>query len=264
MHDDEHEPPPGSKSEADPAHARRSVLGAGEAGAAGASPARLRWLLVVVPLLVIVGLGSWLAARWADRLARDAGDLATAQARHPVRPRHDAGETRLPPFVLLQDRELDARLPGPAVPSAASDAPPQAAGPRPARQEPDAALAFSADRVVALLASADAEAGARQFRICTVCHTARYGEPPRIGPNLWNIVGGRTAAAPAFAYSQPLLARGGTWTYAALASYLHNPRGDMPGTKMAFAGIKDEQRLADLIAHLRTLADKPVPLPGHR
>ena len=70
------------------------------------------------------------------------------------------------------------------------------------------------------------------------------------------------AAHSDFRYSAALRAKGGTWSYLELAEYLHNPRTFAPGTSMFFAGMRDNQRIADLIAYLRTLADNTAPLPN--
>jgi len=55
---------------------------------------------------------------------------------------------------------------------------------------------------------------------------------------------------------------GGDWTLDRLWAYIHDPRGVVPGTKMAFAGIKDDQDVADLLAWMRLQAAEPVPLAG--
>jgi cytochrome c len=69
------------------------------------------------------------------------------------------------------------------------------------------------------------------------------------------------ASASGFNYSDALKAAPGEWTYEQLAAYLNDPRGSIPGNKMAFAGVKDPAELADLLAYLRTLHDSPPPLP---
>jgi cytochrome c len=55
--------------------------------------------------------------------------------------------------------------------------------------------------------------------------------------------------------------KGGTWTYDELNNFLANPRRDIPGTAMTFAGIDRERQRADVVAYLRTLSDDPAPLP---
>jgi cytochrome c len=97
--------------------------------------------------------------------------------------------------------------------------------------------------------------------MCAACHTDDKGGPHGLGSNLWNVVGSPKAARPEFRYSQALRAKGGIWSYRELAEYLHDPRASVPGTSMAFVGIKDNDRMASLIAYMRTRADRPVPLP---
>ena len=121
--------------------------------------------------------------------------------------------------------------------------------------------AFDAAAVVARVADADLAQGAAAFRMCSACHPGEKNAPPKIAPNLWGVLGRAKAATPGYAYSAALKAKGGTWTYEDLADYLHNPREFAPGTSMAFAGISDNARMANLIAHLRALSDAPLPLP---
>jgi cytochrome c len=115
--------------------------------------------------------------------------------------------------------------------------------------------------VLGLLAKADPKEGASVFKMCAACHGDEKDGPHKVGNNLWNIVGSPKAARPDYRYSQALGARGGTWSYRELAEYLYNPRTSVPGTSMAFAGIRDNQRMANLLAYMRTRADKPMPLP---
>jgi cytochrome c len=121
--------------------------------------------------------------------------------------------------------------------------------------------AFSVEKVVAMLPKASAEAGQAAFKKCTTCHTPNKGGRNGTGPNLWGIVGRNIGGEPGFNYSEAVKSKGGTWTYDHLVSYLHDPKGYIPGNKMAFAGVKDPAELADLVAYLRTLNDNPPPLP---
>jgi cytochrome c len=57
-------------------------------------------------------------------------------------------------------------------------------------------------------------------------------------------------------------AKTGPWTFDELNEWLHKPASYIPGTRMAFAGISDDQQRADVIAYLRSLAANPVPLPA--
>lgn len=115
-----------------------------------------------------------------------------------------------------------------------------------------------------LLASADPAAGANSVRKCAACHTFGKDEPNRVGPNLWDIVERPIASHEGYEYDEAMHAfaeEAGTWTYDHLSEFLQNPAGTVPGTKMAFAGLKDDAERANVIAHLRTLSDNPKPLP---
>jgi cytochrome c len=214
--------PTQSSEQGERAGVRTSALSQGEAS----SSSPVRWLLVLVPLLIAVIGGAYLAASWIASMQR-AELPSTREQRRADKP--TPADYGLPP---------------------AGDAPP----PRPP-------IPFNARAVLGLLAKANAEDGARAFRMCSACHAGEKGAPARLGPNLWGVVGRRMADDRAFAYSAALKAKGGTWGYEELIAYLHNPRALVPGTSMAFAGIQDEVRMANLIAYMRTLADDPMPLP---
>lgn len=116
-------------------------------------------------------------------------------------------------------------------------------------------------KVGPLLASASAENGAKIFRKCHACHNAEKGAGAKVGPDLWNIVNADRASREGFSYSSAMKEKEGNWTYEALNEFLHKPRDYVPGTKMAFAGLKKVEDRADVIAYLRTLSDSPAPLP---
>jgi cytochrome c len=124
-----------------------------------------------------------------------------------------------------------------------------------------AAEPFDAKQVVALLSKASADGGKDTFKRCLQCHTPEKGGPNRVGPNLWGVVGRKAAQQSGFPYSEAMKGYKAEWTWPELATYLHDPRTAIPGNKMAFAGIKDNAELADLLAYLRTLSDSPPPLP---
>ena len=102
---------------------------------------------------------------------------------------------------------------------------------------------------VALLADADAAAGERSWRQCRACHAIEPGRHG-IGPSLHGILGAPVGAQPGYAYSPVLAALGGTWTVTRLSAYLENPRAFAPGTRMAYAGMRDPQDRLNLIAWL--------------
>jgi len=112
-----------------------------------------------------------------------------------------------------------------------------------------------------LLASASTKQGAQIAKECELCHNLGKGQGAKIGPDLYGVVGRKVASQPGFNYSAPLKAKGGTWTFDALNVWLTNPRADVPGTLMTFAGIPSEKQRADVIAYLNSNSDKPLPLP---
>ncbi len=142
----------------------------------------------------------------------------------------------------------------------------KAAFPIEVAEDPNAAPAeaqqeVKVEPVEPLLAAANVEHGQEVAKKCLQCHTFEKGGANRVGPNLWNVVGNKVAHMETYSYSSVFKTHGGTWTYDQLNDYLYHPSKHMPGTKMAFAGVKKTQDRADLIAYLRTLSDAPIPLP---
>lgn len=139
----------------------------------------------------------------------------------------------------------------------------ETAAPAQAAAEP----AVQIDPIAPLMASANAAAGAALLRNCTSCHSFEKGGRNGVGPNMWDVVGNKKGHIDGFAYSQALVAAAarpgaaGLWGYEELNQFLANPRAYMPGTRMAYAGMRRAEDRANLIAHLRTLSDNPKPLP---
>ena len=112
-----------------------------------------------------------------------------------------------------------------------------------------------------LLASADVKKGESSAKKCQACHTFGKGEPNRVGPNLYGVVGRPKGTEGGFDYSAPMKAKGGNWSVDDLNAFLANPRQFVPGTKMSFAGLPRGNERADVIAYLNTKSDNPQPLP---
>jgi cytochrome c len=118
-----------------------------------------------------------------------------------------------------------------------------------------------AEPIENLLATASVDHGAQVAKQCLICHNLQEGQGPKVGPDLYGIVGRQIASAAGFNYTAALKGLTGTWTFDELNKWLTDPRGLVPGTAMTFAGISNEKQRADLIAYLDTLSASPVPLP---
>jgi cytochrome c len=108
--------------------------------------------------------------------------------------------------------------------------------------------------IMPLMATADVAAGQAQIKKCTACHTFEQGGKNGVGPNQWGLVGSHFAHMEGYNYSDALKSRHSeTWTEQALSDFLANPKKFAPGNKMSFAGMKNPQDRANLIAYLKTL-----------
>jgi len=88
---------------------------------------------------------------------------------------------------------------------------------------------------------------------CAVCHTAEKGAGNKIGPNLFGVVGRKSATIAGYMYSPAMMKANKTWTVAELQTYLMGPQKVVPGTKMGFPGFSDPKDEADVLAYLVTL-----------
>ena len=123
------------------------------------------------------------------------------------------------------------------------------------------AAAPKAVPIAQLLASASPQQGEQAAKVCLTCHNMAKGQGPKVGPDLYGVVGRPVASEAGFNYSAALKAKGGTWTFDTLNPWLENPRKDVPGTLMTFGGVPNEKQRADIIAYLNSNSDKPEPLP---
>lgn len=113
-----------------------------------------------------------------------------------------------------------------------------------------------------LLANANVETGQGVAqRLCAACHSFNEGGRNGVGPNLYGIIGAKHAHIDGFNYSGALKGKEGPWTYDEMNAWLHKPAQYAPGTRMAFAGISNDQQRADVIAYLRSISPNAPPLP---
>lgn len=118
------------------------------------------------------------------------------------------------------------------------------------------ALSFSAFLLcpaVTLAQEGDANAGATVFKKCATCHVVDKDQS-KVGPSLQGVIGRAAGTHPDFNYSPAMTeaGKGGlVWDEATLREYLQNPKAKVKGTKMAFAGLKKDEDISNLIAYLK-------------
>ncbi|WP_201833261.1 c-type cytochrome [Microvirga zambiensis] len=116
------------------------------------------------------------------------------------------------------------------------------------------AFVLSAALLLAGLGSAqaqDAAAGEKVFTQCRACHQIGETAKNAVGPELNGLFGRHSGAVEGYNYSPANKNSGITWDEATFREYIKDPRAKIPGTKMIFAGVKDEQRVNDLVAYLK-------------
>jgi cytochrome c len=111
--------------------------------------------------------------------------------------------------------------------------------------------ALFAPALAAPAAAQDAAAGERSWNKCRACH--QIGETAKniVGPQLNGLFGRTAGTVEGYSYSAANKNSGITWDEPVFAEYIKDPRGKIPGTKMVFAGIKNEKEIADLTAFLK-------------
>jgi cytochrome c len=113
------------------------------------------------------------------------------------------------------------------------------------------ALAVIASAAIASEALAqDAAAGKTSFNKCLACHAIGEGAKNKVGPELNGIDGRKSGTAEGYAYSDANKNSGITWNKEQFLEYIKDPKAKIPGTKMVFAGIKNEKEANDLWAFL--------------
>jgi cytochrome c len=117
-------------------------------------------------------------------------------------------------------------------------------------------LTLSALAAVISLATAsgalaqDAAAGKTSFNKCLACHAIGEGAKNKVGPVLNGLEGRNSGSIEGYAYSDANKKSGITWNKDTFLDYIKDPKAKIPGTKMAFAGIKNEKEANDLWAYI--------------
>ena len=97
----------------------------------------------------------------------------------------------------------------------------------------------------------DLAAGEQSFRKCGPCHDVGEGAKVKLGPSLNGLEGRKAGTYEGFNYSEVNKNSGIVWSAESFATYIRNPMQVMPGTRMAFVGIKNDKEIADLWAYLK-------------
>jgi cytochrome c2 len=127
-----------------------------------------------------------------------------------------------------------------------------------------AALALSIASLIATAGIAAAQEdlvaeGESVFRRCQACHAVGEGATHRVGPQLNDVIGRQAGSLEDYNYSQPMRTAGEeglVWNEETLSEYLQNPAAMVPGTKMVFPGLRNEEQIAAVIAFLASHSDE--------
>jgi len=112
-----------------------------------------------------------------------------------------------------------------------------------------AAVVFMAGAGAAF--AVDIDAGETSFRKCLPCHAVGESARNKVGPVLNGLEGRRSGTIEGYSYTQVNKDADITWSDASFKDYIMDPRGKIPGTKMVFNGIKDEDEITNLWAYLK-------------
>ncbi|MGM4928588.1 c-type cytochrome [Tardiphaga sp. 619_E2_N8_5] len=100
----------------------------------------------------------------------------------------------------------------------------------------------------------DVAAGEKSFNKCRACHQVGETAKNTVGPILNGLFGRKSGTVAGYNYSDANKNSGLTWDDQVFTDYIKDPKGKIPGTKMSFAGIKNEQEIKDLTAFLKQFA----------
>jgi cytochrome c len=112
-----------------------------------------------------------------------------------------------------------------------------------------AALALAASTAAA--SAQDVAAGEQSFKKCLPCHSVGEGAKNKVGPELNGIDGRKAGTTEGFNYTEANKNSGITWNESVFKEYIKDPRAKIQGTKMVFAGIKNEEEVNNLWAYLK-------------
>ena len=115
-------------------------------------------------------------------------------------------------------------------------------------------LALLGASTISQAADGDAARGETIYQRCLACHALEHN---RVGPRHCGLFGRPAGSVKDFQYSGAMKKHGVTWNAETLDRFIENPMKTVPGTKMGYAGVKDSQERADLIAYLKQATGDP-------
>ena len=116
------------------------------------------------------------------------------------------------------------------------------------------------ENIMAIFASTSATEGAKIFKKCAACHSIAQGGSNKIGPALWGVFGRNAGSVSGYKYSKAMAAHGKPWTFEEMNGFLIKPKDWIKGTKMSFAGLKNEKERAAVILYMNENTDNPLPI----
>jgi len=114
--------------------------------------------------------------------------------------------------------------------------------------------------IIALFASTSSADGAIVFKKCAACHSIAEGGSNKIGPALWGVLGRQAGSKSDYKYSKTMAAYGKVWSFEEMNGFLLKPKDWIKGTKMSFAGLKNEKDRAAVILYMNENTSNPLPL----
>lgn len=210
------------------------------------------WLAIAIALVVALNwIGSAIfrteGPEEATEVAEAEEPAAAPEAAAPAEEEAMAEETSGDAVAEAEEESAEA----------SADEADETAGAEEAQAEEPAAPeeADAAEEAAPIAIAGDAAEGQKVFRRCQACHNVTAGGAHKVGPNLYGVAGAPVARHADFRYSSAMAEHGGTWTPELLDAFLTSPAESMPGTRMTFAGLADEQDRANVIAYLQSLSE---------
>ena len=118
----------------------------------------------------------------------------------------------------------------------------------------------SSQNIMALFASTSAADGAKVFKKCAACHSINQGGANKIGPALWGVLGRQVGSVADYKYSKAMAAYEKNWSFEEMDGFLLKPKEWIKGTKMSFAGLKNDKERAAVILYLNENTENPLPI----